>query len=443
MPNLLARYPEYNQIIQSVLKADALLSGQKEVLELLAKRAPLFQVLHRLVSIVEEQYEGTFCSILLVDNVQKTFKAGVRVEYEKNYCEEETGVSILPPYMGPCCMASHLHEPVLVSDIENDDRWQAPWRDWALSNDLQSCRSQPILASTGEVLGTFAMYHKKHVDPTSANLYQIEVTSHIAGIAIERKLIEQEELIKAEQARLLNEELTQSIHMRDEFLSIASHELSSPLALLKMQTEINKEMLQEGELSQEDILKLLDNHAMRIDKVIAAVRQMLDSSNVANGKLQLRRHHFNLAEVLRDVSERLQPLVKEAQTSLNLHSNTEVMGYWDQFKLEQVCTNLITNALKYGDNHPINIHLNVKDDLARLEVQDQGNGIAASDHEKVFKRYERVVSPNSKKSGLGLGLHIVKEIVQAHQGKVWVESDIGQGARFIVELPIEASASME
>ena len=83
MSDQLARYPEYNQIIQAVLKADALLSGQKEVLELLAKRAPLFQVLHRLVSIVEEQYDGTFCSILLVDNVNKTFKAGVRVEYEK------------------------------------------------------------------------------------------------------------------------------------------------------------------------------------------------------------------------------------------------------------------------------------------------------------------------------------------------------------------------
>ena len=89
MSDQLARYPEYNQIIQAVLKADALLSGQKEVLELLAKKAPLFQILHRLVSIVEEQYDGTFCSILLVDSINKTFKAGVRVEYEKNYSEEE------------------------------------------------------------------------------------------------------------------------------------------------------------------------------------------------------------------------------------------------------------------------------------------------------------------------------------------------------------------
>ena len=442
MPDRLARYPEYNQIIQSVLKADALLAGQKEVLELLAKKAPLFQILHRLVSIVEEQYEGTFCSILLVDNVQKIFKAGVRVEYEKNYSEEETGVSILPPYMGPCCMASHLSEPVLVADIANDDRWQAPWRDWALSNDLQSCRSQPIFASTGEVLGTFAMYHKKYADPTSTNLYQIEVTSHIAGIAIERKLIEQEELLKAEQAKQINDELTKSIHMRDEFLSIASHELSSPLAVLKMQTELNKELLQEGELTNEDILNLLDNHASRIDKVIAVVRQMLDLSNVSAGKLQLRCHEFNLNEVLADVIERLQPLIDEAKTTITLHTEPLVMGYWDQFKLEQVCTNLITNALKYGDNQPIDVYLNVQDGVARLEVQDQGSGIAPSDHEKVFQRYERVVPQNSKKPGLGLGLHIVKEIVNAHLGKIWVESEVGHGSRFIVELPTHSLVSV-
>ena len=97
MSDQLARYPEYNQIIQAVLKADALLSGQKEVLELLAKRAPLFQVLHRLVSIVEEQYDGTFCSILLVDNVNKTFKAGVRVEYEKTTAKKKQAFRFCHP----------------------------------------------------------------------------------------------------------------------------------------------------------------------------------------------------------------------------------------------------------------------------------------------------------------------------------------------------------
>ena len=440
MSDQLARYPEYNQIIQAVLKADALLSGQKEVLELLAKRAPLFQVLHRLVSIVEEQYDGTFCSILLVDNVNKTFKAGVRVEYEKNYSEEETGVSILPPYMGPCCMASHLHEPVLVADIANDARWQAPWRDWALSNDLQSCRSQPIFSSTGEVLGTFAMYHKKHADPTSANLYQIEVTSHIAGIAIERKLIEQAELLKIEEERRLNAELTQAIKMRDEFLSIASHELSSPLALLKMQTELHKEMLEEGELTHDDMVQLFDNHAARLDKVIAAVRTMLDSSSASVGKLELNYHDFDLADLLKDVVQRLKPLVEKSGTHIQLQADTPIFGQWDQFKIEQVFTNLITNSIKYGDQKPINITLTSDQGIAHLEVQDQGIGIAPEDHSKIFERFERVVPTGNKASGLGLGLHIVREIVVAHQGTIGVNSELGMGSKFTVELPTHAMA---
>ena len=439
MSDQLARYPEYNQIIQAVLKADALLSGQKEVLELLAKRAPLFQVLHRLVSIVEEQYDGTFCSILLVDSVNKTFKAGVRVEYEKNYSEEETGVSILPPYMGPCCMASHLHEPVLVADIANDARWQAPWREWALSNDLQSCRSQPIYSSTGEVLGTFAMYHKKYADPTSANLYQIEVTSHIAGIAIERKLIEQAELLKIEDERRLNAELTQAIQMRDEFLSIASHELSSPLALLKMQTELHKEMLEEGELTHDDMVQLFDNHATRLDKVIAAVRTMLDSSSASAGKLELNYHNFDLNELLNDVVQRLKPLVEKSGTHIQLQANTPILGQWDQFKIEQVLTNLITNSIKYGDHKPIHISLSTEQGIALLEVQDQGIGIAPEDHGKIFERFERVVPTGNKASGLGLGLHIVKEIVVAHQGTIHVKSDIGAGSKFTVELPLQAT----
>lgn len=439
MSNVLARYPEYNQIIQSVLKADALLSGQKEVLELLAKRAPLFQILHRLVSIVEEQYEGTFCSILLVDNVQKTFKAGVRVEYEKNYCEEETGVSILPPYMGPCCMASNLREPVLVTDIATDPRWQAPWRDWALSNDLQSCRSQPIFASTGEVLGTFAMYHKKHADPTSANLYQIEVTSHIAGIAIERKIIEQTELQKVEEQRRLNDELTKAVKLRDEFLSIASHELNSPLSLLKMQTELNKEMLEEGELSKEEILTLFDSHANRIDKVIASVRTMLDLSSVSSGKMELRCENFKLNDVLNDVASRLLPLVKQAKTELHVDANEDIEVYLDQFKIEQVFTNLITNSIKYGDHKPINVKLSTQNDKAVFEVMDQGIGIAPEDHEKIFQRYERVVPKGTKASGLGLGLHIVKEIINAHGGDIRVESDIGKGSHFIVDLPLRVN----
>lgn len=333
-------------------------------------------------------------------------------------------------------MASHLHEPVLVRDIANDSRWQAPWRDWALSNDLQSCRSQPIFSSTGEVLGTFAMYHKKHADPTQANLYQIEVTSHIAGIAIERKILEQTEQQKIEAQQRLNAELTHALRQRDEFLSIASHELSSPLSLLRMQTELHKEMLEEGELTQADMVQLLGKHTARLDKLIAAVRTMLDVSVADEGRLQLNVHTFDLSELLSDVMQRLKPMFQQAKIEWQLNLQDAVVGSWDQFKIEQVLTNLITNSLKYGGTEPIHISLSADNGCATFTITDHGIGIAPEDHDKIFQRFERAVPKDSTTAGVGLGLHIVKEIVLAHQGHIHVDSSLGTGSRFTVQLPL-------
>ena len=100
---------------------------------------------------------------------------------------------------------------------------------------------------------------------------------------------------------------------------------------------------------------------------------------------------------------------------------------------------MITNSIKYGDHKPIHISLSTEQGIALLEVQDQGIGIAPEDHGKIFERFERVVPTGNKASGLGLGLHIVKEIVVAHQGTIHVKSDIGAGSKFTVELPLQAT----
>ena len=187
------------------------------------------------------------------------------------------------------------------------------------------------------------------------------------------------------------------------------------------------------------MVQLFDNHAARLDKVIAAVRTMLDSSSASAGKLELNYHDFDLSELLNDVVQRLKPLVEKSGTHIQLQANTPILGQWDQFKIEQVLTNLITNSIKYGDHKPIHISLSTEQGIALLEVQDQGIGIAPEDHGKIFERFERVVPTGNKASGLGLGLHIVKEIVVAHQGTIHVESDIGAGSKFTVELPLQAT----
>lgn len=187
---VLPQLPEYQQIVRSVMRADALLTGHRRILELMAQRAPLFNVLHELVSFLESQYDGLLCSILIIDHDTQTFKVGVEACESKNYSLEASGVTILPPYGGPCCMSSHTGERVVSEHIASDDRWLDSWKAWAVGQGLRSCRSQPIVSSTGKVLGAFAMYHKESSDPAAENFYQLELATLVAGIAIERKQIE-------------------------------------------------------------------------------------------------------------------------------------------------------------------------------------------------------------------------------------------------------------
>jgi signal transduction histidine kinase len=435
-------FPEYNRIVQSLIRSDALLSGQRKALELLAKRAPLFDVLHLLVALLEEQYEGLLCSILIVDEESRTFRAGVEVSDAKNYSLEIRGVSITPPYVGPCCMAAHTGEKVLVEDIEKDLRWQDGWRDWALKNGLKSCRSHPIFSSSGKVLGTFALYHKEHADPTLDKLYQTELTTHIAGIAIERKLIETQEVEQRKRQQQMNEELSHALNLRDEFLSIASHELKAPLTTIKLQAQVRKKALQKGEsFTASQALEMMEFNEKQIDRVTQLIETMLDLSRFSSGRLEMRPDKVALRELIDDVVSRLQPQLDRANCSIDVVCDLGMVGEWDQFRMEQVFINLITNAIKYGPEKPIHIVVRQERGSMLISVEDQGIGIAPEDHDRIFNRYERVVPRHASVSGLGLGLYIVKGIVEAHGGRIWVESGLGQGARFIMSLPERVSGA--
>lgn len=442
MPTM--NFPEYQQILKSVMRADALLTGQRRVLELLAKRAPLFEILHLLVSILEEQYEGILCSILLVDEKTQTFKEGVAVNHGNNYLLDVSGVTILPPYLGPCCQAAHLGKLVVSEDIASGN-WADRWKEWAANNELKTCRSHPIFSSTGDVLGTFAMYHKNNADPALANLYQIELATHIAGIAIERKQIEARELEWRQKMQQVNKELSRAIQLRDEFFRMTTHELNSPLANMKMWTTFKKEKILDGEVCDKDtILSLLETHEKQLDKVIKTVRTITDTSYLKYGYQNLNVTKFDINVLLKDVLDRLKTILEQNECLVEFNLKESFMGEWDQVRLEQVFTNLITNAVKYCEG-PGRIHIKtekVDDHKIRVLVKDNGVGIDPKDHNKIFERYERVGDNVKESEGLGLGLYIVREIIGAHQGSVTVESELGKGATFIVELPLGRESSL-
>jgi signal transduction histidine kinase len=166
---------------------------------------------------------------------------------------------------------------------------------------------------------------------------------------------------------------------------------------------------------------------------------MLDVSRIRTGKLSIRPARFDLAQLVSNLVENFAPQVAAADSSMALVADGPVEGHWDEFRIEQVVTNLLTNALRYGAKSPVEVRVYSEHGEARVEVRDHGIGISAENQKRIFQQFERV-SANQVAAGLGLGLFISEQIVAAHGGTIEVESQIGEGALFRVCLPLQASA---
>lgn len=231
--------------------------------------------------------------------------------------------------------------------------------------------------------------------------------------------------------------LEEALFARDQFLSVASHELKTPLTSLKLQAQLTLRNLENSkELSIEKQIAIAHQTSDLVGRLTRLIDDMLDVSRIRTGKLKLDKGTHDMSEIIREVVFRMSIIFEAAGLSdPDMDLENDVLGKWDRFRIEQVIGNLLTNAIRYGRGKPINISLKKIDQVARLSVTDQGYGIAKDDLARIFDRYERAIN-SSEVSGLGLGLFITKEIVESHAGKIWVESELGKGATFIVELPL-------
>jgi signal transduction histidine kinase len=239
-------------------------------------------------------------------------------------------------------------------------------------------------------------------------------------------------------------ELQKAVRTRDEFLSIASHELKTPLTSLKLQTQLCQREVaasRGGTLSPERLQSLLERTERQADRITRLVDDILDVSRIELGKLQIEKESFDLTALVRDVIEQLQAEATQVGSPIRLASDPGPLpGMWDRFRLEQVVLNLLTNAIKYGAGKPVDVRI-FRAGLAgregqgvRLEVQDQGRGVLPENREKIFARFERADADGDKIPGLGLGLYIVRQIVRLHGGTIHVEGERGSGATFVVQL---------
>lgn len=233
-------------------------------------------------------------------------------------------------------------------------------------------------------------------------------------------------------------ELASAIKARNDFFTIASHELKTPLTCMQLQIQVMQWQMKQ--LSNEpytsdlmDSLKKQEEHLLRISRI---VDNILDDSKITEGRLSLQVEKFDLSEMAMKVIEQLKLTAHLENISIHLSAPSPVTGNWDRFRLEQVLLNLIMNAIRYGEKKPVRIEVSSRGSEAILSVKDEGMGIRPEDHERIFQRFERA-NPEKEINGMGLGLFISKNIVTVHGGDIQLTSECGKGSEFTVILPIQ------
>ena len=229
-----------------------------------------------------------------------------------------------------------------------------------------------------------------------------------------------------------------AIRLRDDFLSIASHELKTPLTALQLRLQSLQEHArrEDSDGSIPQLATKLDGAVRSTTRLAALIESLLDVSRIAQGRMKLNREHFDLREALADVLERFRDEAGRAGSALIMRAEEPLEGNWDRLRVEQIVVNLLANALKYGPGQPVELRAHPDgDDTVEIEIEDRGIGIADADLKRIFGRFERAVSLQHY-GGLGLGLYISRQIAEAHGGSIDACSSPGRGSTFRVRLPI-------
>lgn len=230
-------------------------------------------------------------------------------------------------------------------------------------------------------------------------------------------------------------EAQDAIRARDTFLSVASHELNTPLTSLTLNVQaLRRDLESRTSGAPESLSTKVVAVQRQLSRLSSLVRELLDVSRITAGRLRLEREDLDLAGLAREMVPRFSEDLARAGCELRLDAPGPARGYWDRLRLEQVLQNLLSNAIKYGRGRPIEVRVGADAERAWLVVRDQGMGIPLEGQARLFQRFERLASERHY-GGLGLGLWIVKQIVDALEGRIQVESAPGQGSTFTVELP--------
>jgi signal transduction histidine kinase len=260
------------------------------------------------------------------------------------------------------------------------------------------------------------------------------------GAAIERALTDARGRRQRRQMERDNEllvaDLQRALGVRDEFLLLASHEFRTPLTVLQLQAGCLTGGRGAGGAGAIDqvVLRRIDRLKGQIDRMSQLIERLLDVTKLSSEPLRLSRARTDLRALVLGVVERSRDWIEGAGCALTLAPMEEAIGSWDPVRLESVVVSLLANALKYGAGKPVTLSVELRDDVARLTVRDEGIGISQDDQARLFEKFSRV-SPTENYGGFGFGLWIVALLVRAHDGNIELASAKDRGTTFVINLP--------
>jgi len=414
-------------------RGEALRDGESHILEMIARDAPLEETLDSLVRVLEAQFSGLLCSVLLLSEDGQHARHGAAPNLPEAYSRAIDGLCI-GPKAGSCGTAMYRREPVVVTDILQDPLWE-DYRDVAEPYGFRACWSTPILAHSGKALGSFAMYYHEPRSPSRAESRALEMATHLAGIAIERKLARQErERLRQTQADLAH---INRVTTMGELTASLAHEIKQPITAAVTDA---KTCLRWLGRDQPDVAEAREA-AFRIIKDVTRASDIIGRIGLLFKKGASHRELLDVNEVIEEMIALLRS--EAGRYSIAIHSELasalpKVMA--DRVQLQQVFMNLMLNGIEAMKDMGTVGELTIKsqrDDNGQLliSVGDTGVGLQPEHVEQVFNAFF-----TSKPQGTGMGLPISRSIIESHGGRLWASPTLGRGATFQFTLPVEVTA---
>ena len=413
-------------------RAEALRDGESRVLEMIARDAPLGEILEKLVRVVEDQFTGLLCSVLLLDEDGQHVRHGAGPSLPEAYTKAIDGLCI-GPKAGSCGTAMYRRETVVVTDILQDPLWE-PYRGVAEPYGFRACWSTPILVQSDKVLGSFAMYYREPRSPSPAETQALEMATHLAGIAIQRKLAREErERLRQAQADLAH---INRVNTMGELTASLAHEIKQPISAAATNAKTCLRWLGRDEPD-------VGEARAAASRLVNDVTRAADIIGRISSLFKKDAPQRELVDVNELVREMIVLLRSEANRySISIHTELaeglpEVMA--DRVQLQQVFMNLMLNGIDAMKGTSGGGELAIKseagDGQLLISVSDTGVGLPPEQAEQIFRAFF-----TTKDNGTGMGLPISRSIIESHGGRLWAAGGSGRGATFQFTLPATVAA---